>query len=126
MVTIKISKKFTGQVVANLQISDRITIVAGDSSTGKTHICSMLEEREDSAYRYEAHDHKGNHIDVYYCASLKRFEEVMYDKSKDYSVVVIDEYVVTELNKLDNKESRGYMDLCCKYFILFQRDFQFV
>ena len=37
-----------------------MTIVAGDSSSGKTHICSMLDEKEGSAYNVDAFDSKGS------------------------------------------------------------------
>ena len=122
MITIEIIKKFNEVCIAELKITDRITIVAGDSSTGKTHICSMLEERESSAYKINAFDSKGKKVGVHYCASINRFVEIFKDKSKDYSVVVIDEYVATELSKIDNKEIRGLMDKVSKYFIIFQRD----
>ena len=122
MITIEITKKFNDACVAELKITDRMTIVAGDSSTGKTHICNMLEERDGSAYNVSAFDHKGRGVKIHYCASIGRFEEVINDESKDYSVVVIDEYVATELNKIENMKIRGLMDKVKKYFIIFQRD----
>ena len=122
MVTINIIKKFNDKCIAELKITDRMTIVAGDSSSGKTHICSMLDEKEGSAYNVDAFDSKGNKVEVYYCGSVKRLEEIVSDESKDYSVIAIDEYVATEINKLSNKKIRGLMDKVNKYFIIFQRD----
>lgn len=122
MITIKIHKRFNNQCVAELNITDRLTLVSGDSSTGKTKICSMLEDREGSAFRVEVYDSKKNKVDLHYCTSLNRFEEVLLDSSKDMSVVVIDEYVATEINKIENKVIRGKIAKTCKYTVIFQRD----
>jgi hypothetical protein len=122
MITIVIKRKFNEDIVASLKITDRITIVAGDSSTGKTHICSMLEKRDDSAFVVDVKDSKSRNVELNYCATLENFEQLMYDENKDNSVIVIDEYVASRLNKIENMKSRGYMDKCCKYFVIFQRD----
>lgn len=120
MVTIRITRKFDASCVAELKIADRLNIVLGDSATGKTHICSMLEEREGSAFDIVAINSDGENVPVYYCATLSRFEEITLDKSKDYCVVAVDEYVATELLR-DNKKS-GLLSTTCKYFLVFHRD----
>lgn len=120
MVTIRITRKFDSSCVAELNVTDRLSIVLGDSATGKTHICSMMEEREDSAFEVKAVNSDGNDVPVYYCATLARFDEIVSVMKKVNSVIVIDEYVTTQLLR-DNLKS-GLLNTVSNYFIVFHRD----
>lgn len=96
MVTIRIARKFDNECKAEFKICDRLNIVVGHSGDGKTHICSMLD---DQGYTAEARDSKGNEVEIIYCSAsnMEKFIEKARDIEKDYSVIVADEYLATNI-----------------------------
>lgn len=122
MVNINIYRKLTGKHVANLNITDRINLVVGDSGTGKSHICDMINPRGNAIFKHEAHTHKGVPVRVVYCEYIDTLKTMIQDKEYDMSVIIMDEYLATEVNKPENIKIKNMLDGARRYFVIFQRD----
>lgn len=82
----------------------------------------MIAPRPNNPYAVKAYDQNKNDVKIIYCSDIDNLESVMKDKEKEFSVVVIDEYLADEINSIENKVTRGKLDTVCMYFVIFQRD----
>lgn len=120
MVRLQIFRKFDDSRVVDITITDRLTIVGGNSSTGKTHICDMLVKHPRNAFYSIVKNKKDNSVNITLCTSVEEFTEVINNKLLDNTLVVIDEYVASKLAK--KPKLAGLMSKTEKYFLIFQRD----
>lgn len=114
MINVTIYKKVNDRKVAEFTLTDRLSIVVGDSATGKTHISNMLSQNTRSPYTYVAGNKNNKYTTkVMKCNSVEYFEECLDNTDLDGSVLVLDEYEVgvlsTHLGVINKaKHSRKY------------------
>lgn len=127
MVTIKIVNTISEVLVAKLQITDRVTMVIGNSGTGKTHICEMSDSisrdtvKKNQAYYSVAVDYRnGNSLQVLHVTDLQTYEELLDNSKYDNAILMLDEDVTDGFYKNLNLVAK--MMKSCKYTVLYTRD----
>jgi hypothetical protein len=123
MINIKITRKFDDECIADLTINNKVTIINGNSGTGKTKICRMIYGPESRAYNIIAIDSEDRVYEVCHCPSIDRLSELISNKSNiNNSIIVIDEYVATDLSKPEYRNIGKSLSKKSNYLIIFQRD----
>ena len=121
MVTVSIKKKIDDKSVAEISLTDRITVLIGDSGTGKTYICNMLSERIDNPFYYIAGNRKNKFSTrVFVYDNLRTFERDLEDLELDGSILVLDEYAAGKLSS-DTKLA-GKVAKANKYTLIISRE----
>lgn len=124
MIQISVINSVDGKEVVQIKVCDRISIVAGDSGSGKSFTAFASDERNEDLYKLSVVDLKTNEAIGYtLCDSQTDLENFINSKNTDRTVCIIDEYLAGKL--CDNKKQvlRQRMYKKCAYFVVFQRDY---
>lgn len=97
MVQIDISSKRDNKNIVSLHICDRLTLMVGDSGSGKSLTCDALTRasRQGSIYKYTAY-RGSKQLRVVTCTSVVEMQYYYNDKSFEGNVIIADEYVANE------------------------------
>ena len=125
MIQIKLEHATKG-LTAYLELTDRLSIVTGNSGTGKTHLCSMIQaslDEDNGVFTISAYDTvTKKETSVYFARSTQILQQLLTDPATERSVIVCDEYTTDKLykepalrNNLTERES---------HFLLFSRDYK--
>lgn len=120
MVMIRIYEKISDDLIAELKIVDRLTLIIGDSGTGKSHICDMLVKTVSNPYYYKIEDTNKKCKDIIVCSNKDDYIRNLTDDSKDYSVLLLDEYGANELRS--DKDRKNLILKYYKYTVLILRE----
>lgn len=116
MVQIKISHMTQG-LVADLEITDRLSIVTGNSGTGKTHLCNMVQtslDEDNGVLSIAAYDTviKKN-AEIYFAQSAEILQGLLENPKTDRGVIICDEYTA----------NKYIQPTISKYVLLFDREY---